>query len=166
MKAVWPRLMANVVYYPVGKTTLLAVFNLGALLIVITVIQIVLGLLLTATYSGGGHSSEGNHSFESINSVLCIDLELGLLMRIMHSGIVTVMFAMIYGHIIKYWIYNAIQSNNTTMSLRNNVNAGRNLSLYLIGLVIYFLSVFIAFFGYILVNGSMSLWGSVIILGL
>lgn len=119
-------------------------YNLGFLLGLLFVFQIVSGLLLTFNYVP---TSVG--SFESIVRIL-FDVNFGWGFRYFHSQCVSFCFLFLWLHIIKGLLYSSKYLPWSWYS----------------GMVILILSMAIAFLGYVLPNGQMSYWGATVITNL
>ena len=121
------------------------VWNMGFLLFLTVVTQIVSGMLLALHYT-----SDINHSYYSVMQIVD-EVLFGWCLRYMHSSGASSAFGVCYGHIgrglhVSSYVYN------------NN--------LWLSGLLLLVFLMAIAFLGYVLTWGQMSFWGGTVITNL
>ena len=118
----------------------------GSLALVVLVLQIVTGIFLTMNYK-----PDADEAFNSVEYIMR-DVNLGWLIRYMHSTGASMFFAVIYLHMLRALLYG---------SYRNP----REL-LWIIGMIIYILLMAEAFMGYLLPWGQTSYWGAQVIVNL
>nr|AXS66199.1 cytochrome b [Cucujoidea sp. 1 KM-2017] len=119
-------------------------WNFGSLLGLCLAIQILTGLFLTMHYC-----PNIDMAFNSVSHI-CRDVNFGWLIRILHANGASFFFIMIYIHIgrgIYYSSYNLIHT-------------------WMIGVLIFFMTMATAFLGYVLPWGQMSFWGATVITNL
>nr|YP_009859750.1 cytochrome b [Antodynerus aff. limbatus YN]QKK69231.1 cytochrome b [Antodynerus aff. limbatus GX]QKK69244.1 cytochrome b [Antodynerus aff. limbatus XZ]QKK69257.1 cytochrome b [Antodynerus aff. limbatus YN] len=119
-------------------------WNLGSLLGLCLMIQILSGLFLSMHY---------NPSIDqAFNSVIHImkDINQGWLMRLIHMNGASMFFICLYIHIGRGIYYNSFMLIET----------------WSIGVIIYLMTMATAFLGYVLPWGQMSLWGATVITNL
>ena len=114
-------------------------WNFGSLLGVSLVIQIITGVTLAMHYNPS--------ILEAFNSVEHImrDVNNGWLIRYLHSNTASAFFFLVYLHIGRGLFYGSYKAPRTLV--------------WTIGTVIFILMMGIAFLGYVLPYGQMSLWG-------
>ena len=114
-------------------------WNFGSLLGLCLVVQIITGVTLAMHYNTG--------IFEAFNSVEHImrDVNNGWLLRYLHSNTASAFFFLVYLHIGRGLYYGSYKVPRTLV--------------WTIGTVIFILLMAIAFLGYVLPYGQMSLWG-------
>nr|YP_008757796.2 cytochrome b [Ostrea lurida]AGM48339.2 cytochrome b [Ostrea lurida] len=117
-------------------------WNMGSLLFLILSVQIVSGLLLSVSYT-----SDELLAVKSMNYILR-DANYGWAMRVIHMGGASLFFALIYMHICRGVYYGSYIKNP---------------HLWYSGVTLYFISMGIAFLGYVLPWGVMSYWGLTVI---
>jgi len=118
-------------------------WNFGSLLGLTLILQIVTGISLSFHYI-----PETKLAFNSTESIMR-DENLGWILRYSHSNGAGIFFILVYLHIGRNLYY-------------TSYNHPRIL-LWFAGIVIYLLMMATAFLGYVLVWGSMSLWGAIVI---
>ena len=118
----------------------------GSLALFVLVVQIVSGIFLTMNYK-----PDAAKAFGSIEYIMR-DVNLGWLIRYVHSTGASMFFAVIYLHMLRALLYG---------SYRNP----REL-LWIIGMIIYVLLMAEAFMGYLLPWGQTSYWGAQVIVNL
>nr|YP_010449165.1 cytochrome b [Brueelia antiqua]UTT72544.1 cytochrome b [Brueelia antiqua] len=119
-------------------------YNFGSLLGVCLFFQIVSGLFLTFFYC-----ASLDEAFSSVISI-CNDVYLGWLIRGIHANGASFFFILLYLHIGRGMYYG---SHNLFIT-------------WLVGVVIVFLLMGVAFLGYVLPWGQMSFWGATVITNL
>lgn len=119
------------------------IFNIGFILSVSIIIQIISGILLSLYYSTNSILSDLSMSYTIINY---IDREIinGLYIRNIHSIGVTLIYILLYIHIYKSLYYSSY------IIPRN--------SIYLYGIYIWLLLIIISFLGYSIAIGNQSYW--------
>jgi ubiquinol-cytochrome c reductase cytochrome b subunit len=118
----------------------------GGLALLVLVIQIVSGIFLTMNYK-----PDALFAFASVEYIMR-DVQLGWILRYMHSTGASMFFVIIYLHMFRGMMYG---------SYRNP----REL-LWIIGMIIYLALMAEAFMGYLLPWGQMSFWGAQVIVNL
>jgi ubiquinol-cytochrome c reductase cytochrome b subunit len=118
----------------------------GILGIVVLANQLVTGLWLTMFYTP---STE--HAFTSIEYIMR-DVSFGWLFRYMHSTGASAFFIVMYLHMFRGLLYGSYQKPRELV--------------WFLGMVLYFLLIMEAFFGYLLPWGQMSYWGAQVITSL
>lgn len=119
-------------------------WNLGSILGLCLIIQILSGLFLTIHYC-----PDINLAFNRINHI-CREINNGWLIRTIHANGASIFFILIYTHIgrgLYYQSYNLI-------------------STWTIGVILLFTLIITAFIGYILPWGQISFWGATVITNL
>nr|UJG45395.1 cytochrome b [Athripsodes cinereus] len=119
-------------------------WNMGSLLGICLMIQIITGLLLTMHYT-----PHIDLAFNSINHIYR-NINLGWFMRTMHANGASMFFFFIYLHIGRNLYYNSY----TMVMVWNS------------GIIILFILMATAFLGYVLPWGQMSFWGATVITNL
>nr|YP_009421102.1 cytochrome b [Sinotaia aeruginosa]ASR74875.1 cytochrome b [Sinotaia aeruginosa] len=119
-------------------------WNFGSLLGLCLGIQIITGLFLSMHYAG--------HIDLAFSSVAHIsrDVEYGWLIRVIHANGASLFFICIYLHIGRGMYYGSYKNHFT----------------WNIGVVLLFLTMAVAFLGYVLPWGQMSFWGASVITSL
>jgi len=118
----------------------------GSLSIFVLVMQIITGIWLTMSYVPTGEGA-----FASVEYIMR-DVELGWLIRYLHSTGASAFFIVVYLHMFRGLMYG---SYRTPREL-----------LWLIGMAIYLCLVVEGFLGYLLPWGNMSYWGAQVIVSL
>ena len=118
----------------------------GSLALLVLVNQLLTGVWLTMFYEP---SEEG--AFASVEYIMR-DVELGWVIRYMHSTGASAFFAVVYLHMLRGMMYGSYRKPREL--------------LWLIGMVIYVVLMAEAFMGYVLPWGQMSLWGAKVIVSL
>lgn len=121
-------------------------YNVGSLLGMCLVIQIITGILLAMHYS-----SHIELAFDSVEHIMR-DVNAGWLLRYTHANGASFFFICLYLHIGKAIYYGSYKSPRIT--------------LWSIGVIIFILVMATAFLGYCLVYGQMSHWGATVITNL
>ncbi|MGV0005328.1 MAG: cytochrome b [Candidatus Porifericomitaceae bacterium WSBS_2022_MAG_OTU9] len=118
----------------------------GSLALLMLVIQFVSGIFLTMNYKPSSTAA-----FASVEYIMR-DVNLGWLVRYMHSTGASAFFVVIYLHMFRAMLYGSYKKPREL--------------LWVIGMFIYLLLMAEAFFGYLLPWGQMSYWGAQVILNL
>lgn len=121
-------------------------YNLGSLLGLCLIIQIMSGLFLAMHYS-----SNIELAFNSIEHIMR-DVNGGWLIRYIHANGASFFFICIYLHIGKAMYYGSYKKPRTLV--------------WIIGVIIFITIIATAFLGYCLVYGQMSHWGATVITNL
>jgi len=142
-----PRLVYNAIGggYPVPRN-LNYFWNFGVLSGLALVIQIVTGIALAMNYS-----TDGATAFQSVERIMR-DVNSGWMLRYMHANGASFFFIVIYLHIFRNLYYGSYKAPREMV--------------WLLGLVIFLLTMATAFMGYVLPWGQMSFWGAKVITGL
>nr|ATU74750.1 cytochrome b [Coptotettix longjiangensis] len=119
-------------------------WNLGSLLGMCLMIQIVTGLFLAMHYT-----ADIEMAFNSVIHI-CRDVNNGWLIRTLHMNGASMFFICLYLHIGRGLYYNSFMLKET----------------WIIGVIILFLTMATAFIGYVLPWGQMSFWGATVITNL
>nr|YP_002261363.1 cytochrome b [Acrida willemsei]ACG59320.1 cytochrome b [Acrida willemsei] len=119
-------------------------WNLGSLLGLCLIIQIMTGLFLTMHYT-----PNIDMAFSSVIHI-CRDVNNGWLIRTLHANGASMFFVCLYLHVGRGIYYGSYMYTNTWM----------------IGTIILFLVMATAFMGYVLPWGQMSFWGATVITNL
>ena len=131
--------------YPSPKN-LNYLWNLGSILGLALVIQILTGIFLAFYYI-----PTAEQAFDSVEHIMR-NVNNGWLLRYVHANGASLFFAAVYIHMIRAHYYGSYK-------------APREL-LWFIGLVIFFLMMATAFMGYVLPWGQMSFWAATVITNL
>ena len=118
----------------------------GSLALLVLVLQFVSGIFLTMNYKPASADA-----FASVEYIMR-DVNLGWLVRYMHSTGASAFFVVIYLHMFRAMLYGSYKKPRELM--------------WLIGMSIYLLLMAEAFFGYLLPWGQMSYWGAQVIINL
>uniref|UniRef100_UPI0022FD7D38 cytochrome b n=1 Tax=Cladonia strepsilis TaxID=174076 RepID=UPI0022FD7D38 len=121
-------------------------WNFGSLLAFCLVIQIITGVTLAMHYN-----SNVLEAFDSVEHIMR-DVNNGWLIRYLHSNTASAFFFTVYFHIGRGLYYGSYKAPRTLV--------------WTIGTVIFILMMAIAFLGYVLPYGQMSLWGATVITSL
>ncbi|YP_008474911.1 apocytochrome b (mitochondrion) [Candida pseudojiufengensis] len=121
-------------------------WNLGSLLGLCLVIQIASGIFLAMHYS-----SNIELAFNSVEHIMR-DVNAGWLIRYIHANGASFFFICMYLHIGKALYYGSYKRPR--------------IMLWVVGVIIFILTMAIAFMGYCLVYGQMSHWGATVITNL
>nr|UJG45460.1 cytochrome b [Ceraclea annulicornis] len=119
-------------------------WNMGSIMGICLMIQIITGLLLTMHYT-----PHIDLAFNSVNHIYR-DINMGWFLRIMHANGASLFFLFTYLHIGRNMYYNSYMLIMPWMS----------------GIIILFLLMATAFMGYVLPWGQMSFWGATVITNL
>ncbi len=118
----------------------------GVLAMLVLVMQIVTGVFLTMNYK-----PSAEEAFASVEYIMR-DVEWGWLLRYMHSTGASFFFIVIYLHMFRAMLYGSYQKPRELI--------------WIIGMLIFFLTFAEAFAGYLLPWGQMSYWGAQVIISL
>ena len=118
----------------------------GVLALLVLVMQIVTGVFLTMNYK-----PSAAEAFASVEYIMR-DVEWGWLIRYMHSTGASFLFIVIYLHMFRAMLYGSYQKPRELI--------------WIIGMLIFFLTFAEAFAGYLLPWGQMSYWGAQVIISL
>ena len=118
----------------------------GSLALLVLVNQILTGIWLTMSYEP---SAEG--AFASVEYIMR-DVEMGWLIRYMHSTGASAFFVVVYLHMLRGIMYGSYQKPRELI--------------WIFGMTIYLLLMAEAFMGYLLPWGQMSYWGAQVIVSL
>ena len=118
----------------------------GSLALLVLVIQILTGIFLTMNYKPSAAEAFGSVEY------IMRDVEWGWLIRYMHSTGASAFFVVVYLHMFRALLYGSYQKPREL--------------LWIFGMLIYFLLMGEAFFGYLLPWGNMSYWGAQVIVSL
>jgi ubiquinol-cytochrome c reductase cytochrome b subunit len=118
----------------------------GSLAMLVMVIQIVTGIFLTMNYKPAAADAFGSVEY------IMRDVEWGWLIRYMHSTGASAFFVVVYLHMFRALLYGSYQKPREL--------------LWIFGMIIYFVLMGLAFFGYLLPWGNMSYWGAQVIVSL
>ncbi len=142
-----PRFVYNAVGagYPVPRN-LNYWWNFGVLAGVALMIQIVTGIVLAMHF----HSS-GAEAFNSVNGGIMRDVNGGWFFRFAHANGATMFFVVLYIHMFRGLYYGSYKPPREMV--------------WLLGVVIFLLTMAAAFMGYVLPWGQMSFWGAQVITG-
>jgi len=137
--------MSDLVMYLITPIGIRYWWNLGSLLGIIIVIQILTGWLLTLFYVRRWQLS--------FDSVWLIHLERwnGNLVHLIHLNFASFIFLVLYFHMLKGVYYQSWKTNKLV---------------WVTGLILMVLIMAVAFLGYVLPTGQMSLWGATVITNL
>jgi ubiquinol-cytochrome c reductase cytochrome b subunit len=118
----------------------------GVLAFIVLIIQVVTGIFLTMNYK-----PSAAEAFASVEYIMR-DVELGWLIRYMHSTGASAFFIVIYLHMFRAMLYGSYKKPRELI--------------WLIGMLIFFVMMAEAFAGYLLPWGQMSYWGAQVIISL
>ena len=121
-------------------------WNFGALAMINLVIMIATGIFLAMNYT-----PHATMAFDSVERIMR-DVNNGWLLRYVHANGASMFFIVVYIHMLRSLYYGSYK-------------APREL-LWMLGVVILFLLMAIAFMGYVLPWGQMSYWGATVITNL
>nr|WCO12062.1 cytochrome b [Megastigmus sabinae] len=119
-------------------------WNFGSLLGLCLIIQIITGFFLSMHYN-----PNINNAFNSVIHIIQ-DVNYGWLMRLIHMNGASMFFICMFIHIGRGLYYNSFTLKNTWM----------------VGVMIFLLTMGTAFMGYVLPWGQMSFWGATVITNL
>lgn len=120
------------------------IWNFGSLLGICLGIQLVTGIFLAIHYS-----TDTNLAFDRVTHI-CRDVNNGWLIRTIHANGASFFFICIYTHIGRGIYYGSYILTRT----------------WIIGVIIFFLTIGTAFLGYVLPWGQISFWGATVITNL
>lgn len=120
------------------------VWNIGSLLGIVLILQIVSGIVLAFNYSA-------DIAFDSIQ-ILYRDIWYGSIIRYMHINGAGILFILVYLHIGKGIYYGSYYRPR--------------IGIWYVGIIIYLVMMATAFIGYTLPLGSMSYWGGTVIISM
>ncbi len=118
----------------------------GVLAMVVLIIQLFTGIFLTMNYK-----PSAAEAFASVEYIMR-DVELGWLIRYMHSTGASAFFIVVYLHMFRAMLYGSYRKPREL--------------LWIIGMLIFFVLMAEAFAGYLLPWGQMSYWGAQVIISL
>ncbi|CAL9733181.1 apocytochrome b (mitochondrion) [Monosporozyma unispora] len=121
-------------------------WNMGSLLGLCLVIQIMTGIFMAMHYS-----SNIELAFSSVEHIMR-DVQGGWILRYMHANGASFFFAIMYMHMAKGLYYGSYRSPRTLV--------------WIIGVIIFVATMAAAFLGYCCVYGQMSHWGATVITNL
>ncbi len=121
-------------------------YYFGSLAMLVLVNQLITGVFLTMNYK-----PDALQAFASVEYIMR-DVEFGWLIRYMHSTGASMFFVVVYLHMFRGMMYGSYRKPREL--------------LWLIGMMIFFLLMMLAFTGYILPWGQMSFWGAQVILSM
>ena len=119
-------------------------WNFGSFLIIVIIIQIMSGLLLATMYK-----PIRDYRFENV-LILRLDSSNGFFLRVFHLNIASLIFFLLYTHIFRGLFYKRFFLIET----------------WIRGVTLLLLRIGIAFLGYVLPWGQISLWGATVITNL
>jgi ubiquinol-cytochrome c reductase cytochrome b subunit len=131
-------------YYVPKNLNLWYIFGLCAMLMLVN--QLLSGIMLTMHYSP---TPEG--AFDSVQHIMR-DVDMGWLMRYLHSTGASMLFVVLYLHMFRSLLYGSYQRPRELV--------------WLIGMAMYVLFVLEGFCGYILPWGNLSYWGAQVVFSL
>jgi ubiquinol-cytochrome c reductase cytochrome b subunit len=123
-------------------------YNLGSLLGLILILQILSGIFLSFNYI-----PSIDLAFKSIEYIER-EVHYGYLIRYIHMNGASFFFIIVYLHMVRSFLYGSY-----------SLNSGRNYT-WNIGVIIFLLMILTAFIGYSLVYGQMSYWAIAVITNL
>lgn len=121
-------------------------WNIGSLLGLCLIIQVITGILIAIHYS-----SNIELAFSSIEHIMR-DIKNGWILRYIHANGASLFFICIYIHIAKGLYYGSYKSPRTLT--------------WIIGIIIFIITIATAFLGYCSVYGQISHWGALVITNL
>jgi len=119
-------------------------WNFGSLLGLCLILQIATGLFLSIHYT-----ADTTLAFDSVNHI-CRDVNYGWLLRTLHANGASFFFICIYLHVGRGIYYGSYKYIYT----------------WIVGVILFFLTIGTAFIGYVLPWGQMSFWGATVITNL
>ena len=122
------------------------VWNFGSLLATCLILQILTGCFLAMHYV-----ANTDLAFNSVEHIIR-DVENGYIIRYIHANVASFFFIFVYDHVGRNLYYGSFKSPRTLV--------------WSIGVIIFILMMAIAFLGYVLPYGQMSLWGATVITNL
>ena len=145
-KQVLLRLINSYVVDSPQPANLTYLWNFGSLLALCLIIQILTGAFLAMHYT-----PNVDFAFNSVEHIMR-DVNNGWLIRYVHANVASFFFIFVYGHIGRGLYYSSYKSPRVLV--------------WSIGVIILILMIAIAFLGYVLPYGQMSLWGATVITNL
>ncbi len=121
-------------------------YYFGSLAMLVLVNQLLTGIFLTMNYK-----PDSSLAFASVEYIMR-DVNFGWLIRYMHSTGASMFFVVVYLHMFRGMMYGSYRKPREL--------------LWLIGMLIFFVLMMLAFTGYILPWGQMSFWGAQVILSM
>jgi ubiquinol-cytochrome c reductase cytochrome b subunit len=121
-------------------------WNFGSLLATCLIIQILSGAFLAMHYQ-----AHVDFAFNSVEHIMR-DVNSGYILRYVHANVASFFFIFVYMHIARGLYYSSYKSPRVLV--------------WSIGVIILVLMIAIAFLGYVLPYGQMSLWGATVITNL
>ncbi|MDO8437466.1 MAG: cytochrome bc complex cytochrome b subunit [Nitrosomonadaceae bacterium] len=121
-------------------------YYFGSLAMLVLVNQLLTGIFLTMNYK-----PDASLAFASVEYIMR-DVDFGWLIRYMHSTGASMFFVVVYLHMFRGMMYGSYRKPREL--------------LWLIGMMIFFVLMMLAFTGYILPWGQMSFWGAQVILSM
>jgi ubiquinol-cytochrome c reductase cytochrome b subunit len=121
-------------------------WNFGSLLAVCLIIQILTGAFLAMHYQ-----ANVDFAFNSVEHIMR-DVNNGWIIRYVHANVASFFFIFVYMHVARGMYYGSYKSPRILV--------------WSIGVIILILMMAIAFLGYVLPYGQMSLWGATVITNL
>jgi ubiquinol-cytochrome c reductase cytochrome b subunit len=121
-------------------------WNFGSLLATCLIIQILSGAFLAMHYQ-----AHVDFAFDSVEHIMR-DVNNGWIVRYTHANVASFFFIFVYAHVARGLYYGSYKSPRVL--------------LWSIGVIILILMMAIAFLGYVLPYGQMSLWGATVITNL
>ncbi|MGB5338580.1 MAG: cytochrome b N-terminal domain-containing protein [Gammaproteobacteria bacterium] len=121
-------------------------YYFGSLALMVLVLQIVTGIWLTMNYK-----PDAELAFNSVEYIMR-DVNLGWLIRYMHSTGASMFFVVVYLHMFRGLIYGSYRKPRELI--------------WIFGMIIYVCLMAEAFMGYLLPWGQMSYWGAQVIISL
>jgi ubiquinol-cytochrome c reductase cytochrome b subunit len=121
-------------------------WNFGSLLATCLVIQILSGAFLAMHYQ-----AHVDFAFNSVEHIMR-DVNSGYILRYVHANVASFFFIFVYMHVARGLYYSSYKSPRVLV--------------WSIGVIILVLMMAIAFLGYVLPYGQMSLWGATVITNL
>ena len=121
-------------------------YYFGSLAMLVMVNQLLTGIFLTMNYK-----PDASMAFASVEYIMR-DVDFGWLIRYMHSTGASMFFVVVYLHMFRGMMYGSYRKPREL--------------LWLIGSMIFFVLMMMAFTGYILPWGQMSYWGAMVIVSM
>jgi ubiquinol-cytochrome c reductase cytochrome b subunit len=121
-------------------------WNFGSLLATCLIIQILSGAFLAMHYQ-----AHVDFAFDSVEHIMR-DVNSGYILRYVHANVASFFFIFVYMHVARGLYYSSYKSPRILV--------------WSIGVIILILMMAIAFLGYVLPYGQMSLWGATVITNL
>jgi ubiquinol-cytochrome c reductase cytochrome b subunit len=121
-------------------------YYFGSLAMLVMVNQLLTGIFLTMNYK-----PDAGMAFASVEYIMR-DVDFGWLIRYMHSTGASMFFVVVYLHMFRGMLYGSYRKPREL--------------LWLIGSMIFFVLMMMAFTGYILPWGQMSYWGAMVIVSM